>query len=89
MAQLSVIQGRIYDQLYSPLAHQLPEADILRSIRALDEQLEEWRLSLPVAIRPTISTTPAMEDLKLKDPAAAVSDGWEKNLQIYRDTIRA
>lgn len=67
MAQLSVIQGRIYDQLYSPLAHQLPEADILRSIRALDEQLEEWRLSLPVAIRPTISTTPAMGDLKLKE----------------------
>ncbi|KAJ5962319.1 hypothetical protein N7501_007260 [Penicillium viridicatum] len=76
MAQLSVIQGRIYDQLYSPLAHQLPEADILRSIRALDEQLEEWRLSLPVAIRPTISTTLAMEDLKLKEYSMLFQIQW-------------
>ncbi|KAJ5741523.1 hypothetical protein N7533_010932 [Penicillium manginii] len=64
MVQLSVIQGRIYDQLYTPSAHQLVEADVLRNIRALDEQLEKWRLSLPVTIRPTTSTITTANDVK-------------------------
>jgi len=64
MVQLSVIQGRIYDQLYSPSAYQQTEADLLRNIRALDDHLENWRLSLPVPVRPTTSPIATANDLK-------------------------
>ncbi|KAL6916230.1 hypothetical protein FSST1_007725 [Fusarium sambucinum] len=53
--RLSIIKSRIHDDLYSMSALRQPEAEILRRIRYLDEELEVWRLTLPLDHRPTLS----------------------------------
>jgi hypothetical protein len=53
--RLSKMKSRIYEDLYSMSALRQPEAEVLRRIRCLDEELEMWRLTLPVDHRPTLS----------------------------------
>ncbi|CAG7555196.1 unnamed protein product [Fusarium equiseti] len=53
--RLSIIKSRIYEDLYSMIAARQPEAEILRRIRYLDDELEVWRLTLPPDHRPTLS----------------------------------
>ncbi|CAF3430419.1 unnamed protein product [Fusarium graminearum] len=53
--RLSIIKSRIHDDLYSMSALRQSEAEILRRIRYLDEELEVWRLTLPLDHRPTLS----------------------------------
>ncbi|RBR14460.1 uncharacterized protein FIESC28_07696 [Fusarium coffeatum] len=53
--RLSIIKSRIYEDLYSMSAASQPEAEILRRIRYLDEELEVWRLTLAPDHRPTLS----------------------------------
>ena len=58
MTRLSIIQGQIFDRLYSARALQQNEAELLGTIRVLDMQLEDWRTSLPASIRPSLSPSP-------------------------------
>ncbi|PWY76499.1 hypothetical protein BO94DRAFT_206434 [Aspergillus sclerotioniger CBS 115572] len=58
MTRLSIIQGHIFDRLYSARALQQNEAELLGAIRVLDAQLEDWRSSLPASIRPSLSPSP-------------------------------
>ncbi|CAJ0550147.1 Ff.00g100770.m01.CDS01 [Fusarium sp. VM40] len=53
--RLSKMKSRIYEDLYSMSALTQPEAEVLRRIRCLDEELEMWRLTLPIDHRPTLS----------------------------------
>ncbi|KAL4912911.1 hypothetical protein BDW62DRAFT_215983 [Aspergillus aurantiobrunneus] len=53
--QLSLIKSRIYTALYSYQGLQKPDAEIIRIIRELDDELEQWRLSIPSDLRPTLS----------------------------------
>jgi hypothetical protein len=53
--RLSIIKSRIYEDLYSMSASRQQQAEILRRIRYLDEDLEVWRLTLPLDHRPTLS----------------------------------
>ncbi|KAL6239745.1 hypothetical protein BDW75DRAFT_227080 [Aspergillus navahoensis] len=53
--RLGVIKARAYSALYSFRAMKKTDAEILRDIRELDDELERWRLSLPVRWRPTLS----------------------------------
>ncbi|KAL4742815.1 hypothetical protein BDV11DRAFT_202467 [Aspergillus similis] len=53
--RLSVIKARAYSALYSFKAMKKTDAEILKDIRELDDELERWRLSLPVKWRPTLS----------------------------------
>ncbi|KAL3436209.1 hypothetical protein BDV09DRAFT_184381 [Aspergillus tetrazonus] len=53
--RLSVIKARAYSALYSFKAMKKTDAEILKDIRELDDELERWRLSLPVRWRPTLS----------------------------------
>ncbi|RDW78587.1 putative C6 transcription factor [Aspergillus mulundensis] len=53
--RLGVIKSRAYSALYSFKAMKKTDAEILRDIRELDDELERWRLSLPVRWRPTLS----------------------------------
>ncbi|RAK97311.1 fungal specific transcription factor domain-containing protein, partial [Aspergillus ibericus CBS 121593] len=55
--QLSILMSKIYTELYTPEALRKSDIEILRTIRALDGELEEWRLSMPNDIRPTIHAT--------------------------------
>lgn len=53
--RLTMIKSRAYNSLYSARALQKSDAELLRDIRELDNDLERWRISLPVGFRPTIS----------------------------------
>ncbi|KJK64652.1 fungal transcription factor regulatory middle homology region [Aspergillus parasiticus SU-1] len=52
--KLSLIMSRVYSELYEPQSLKKPDTETLRTIRALDDELEEWRLSIPRACRPTL-----------------------------------
>ncbi|KAI9925272.1 hypothetical protein MW887_006199 [Aspergillus wentii] len=53
--RLSIIKSRAYSALYSFKALQKSDAEILKEIRELDDELERWRLSVPLEWRPTLS----------------------------------
>ncbi|KAL7813370.1 hypothetical protein V8C26DRAFT_405728 [Trichoderma gracile] len=66
---LSQLKSRAYDALYSPMAHRKTQSELLESIRNLDESLEQWRLSIPPDIRPTLTfseTTPVSADVSMQ-----------------------
>lgn len=53
--RLIKIKSRAYGVFYGPGALCKSDIDVLRSIRELDNTLEEWRLSIPPRYRPNIS----------------------------------
>ncbi|KAK9485650.1 hypothetical protein V1527DRAFT_466489 [Lipomyces starkeyi] len=53
--RLTMIKSRAYTALYSARALQKSDAELLKDIRELDDDLEKWRTSLPQKFRPTIS----------------------------------
>jgi hypothetical protein len=60
--RLSIIKSRTQSHLYSVSAMQKSDADLLKSIRELDDELEEWRLSIPPQWRPTMSFSQETSD---------------------------
>lgn len=54
--RLSLVKERTCRLLYSQKAAKLSDGEILQYIRQLDHELEQWRLSVPVSIRPRLST---------------------------------
>ncbi|CAK96324.1 hypothetical protein M747DRAFT_311751 [Aspergillus niger ATCC 13496] len=52
--RLSMLKSRIYEGLYSAVSLYQSASQLLSSIRALDETLEQWRVSLPSDFRPTL-----------------------------------
>ena len=60
--RLSVLKSRAYSSLYSFKALQKTDADLLKEIRELDDDLEQWRLSVPLEWRPTLSFSHEMPD---------------------------
>ncbi|KAG4432131.1 hypothetical protein IFR05_012386 [Cadophora sp. M221] len=56
--RLSILKSRIQSSLYSILALRKTDTELLRSVRELDAELEQWRVSLPAVIRPTVSFSP-------------------------------
>ncbi|KAE8421725.1 hypothetical protein BDV36DRAFT_43061 [Aspergillus pseudocaelatus] len=52
--KLSLVMSRVYSELYEPHSLQKSDTEILRTIRALDDELEAWRLSIPKTCRPTL-----------------------------------
>ncbi|PYH92486.1 Zn(II)2Cys6 transcription factor [Aspergillus ellipticus CBS 707.79] len=60
--RLSIIKSRAYSALYSFRGLKKTDAEILKEIRELDDELEEWRLSIPLAWRPTLSFSTEIPD---------------------------
>ncbi|KGO51795.1 Transcription factor, fungi [Penicillium expansum] len=60
--RLSMIKSRAHRELYSVSCLQKSDAELLKSIRELDDALEEWRLSVPPRWRPTMSFSPETSD---------------------------
>jgi hypothetical protein len=54
---LSIIKSKAYSALYSTRAVAKTDAELLRDIRELDDDLERWRLSIPLTHRPTLAFT--------------------------------
>ncbi|KAE8159680.1 hypothetical protein BDV40DRAFT_272501 [Aspergillus tamarii] len=52
--KLSLVMSRVYSELYEPHSLKKSDTEILRTIRALDDELEEWRRSIPKTCRPTL-----------------------------------
>lgn len=52
MATLSLLQGRIYNKLYSAKAATRSTLERLQWVSTLDEELQEWKDGLPMEIRP-------------------------------------
>jgi hypothetical protein len=53
--RLSIIKSRAYSALYSFRGLQKTDAELLKEIRELDDELERWRMSVPPEWRPTLS----------------------------------
>ncbi|OQD81585.1 hypothetical protein PENANT_c026G09190 [Penicillium antarcticum] len=60
--RLSIIKARAHRELYSVSSLRKSDAELLKSIRVLDDELEEWRLSVPPAWRPTMSFSSETSD---------------------------
>ncbi|KAJ5173489.1 transcriptional regulator family: Fungal Specific TF [Penicillium coprophilum] len=60
--RLSIIKARAHRELYSVSCLQKSDAELLKSIRELDDALEEWRLSVPPIWRPTVSFSSETSD---------------------------
>ncbi|CAI7673772.1 unnamed protein product [Penicillium viridicatum] len=60
--RLSMIKARAHRELYSVSCLQKSDAELLKSIRELDDALEEWRLSVPPKWRPTMSFSSETSD---------------------------
>lgn len=52
LAQFSQIEGKVYVQLYSAKASRQTDQEILNTIGELDQELERWKESVPIEIRP-------------------------------------
>ena len=52
MCEFTIIEGRVYKQLYSTKATKKSDGELLSAIGELDYQLEEWKDSIPVDFRP-------------------------------------
>ncbi|KAK0389923.1 hypothetical protein NLU13_3496 [Sarocladium strictum] len=53
--RLSHLKEKVSRRLYSAQAVKKTNAELLRDIRELDEELEAWRLSIPAIFRPALS----------------------------------
>ncbi|EFW99469.1 c6 zinc finger domain containing protein [Grosmannia clavigera kw1407] len=52
--RLVIIKSKTYRMLYSAAALRKPDAELVRDIRELDEEVERWRLSVPAYTRPQL-----------------------------------
>ncbi|KAL4749497.1 hypothetical protein BDW72DRAFT_204674 [Aspergillus terricola var. indicus] len=62
--RLSMIKARAFTALYSYNGLRKSDAELIRSIREIDEELECWRTSLPPHLRPQLSFMPKHEKPK-------------------------
>ncbi|KJK60591.1 fungal transcription factor regulatory middle homology region [Aspergillus parasiticus SU-1] len=58
VARMAIIQSQIYRRLYSVVAQNKTDAELLSTIRDLDQLLEEWKLSIPTDVRPSLTHRP-------------------------------
>ncbi|KAI9151535.1 ABC-transporter-regulating transcription factor [Paramyrothecium foliicola] len=57
-----ILKSKICRMLFSETAFQKSEVEILTNVRQLDEELEQWRLSVPVEWRPGLSHSEASSE---------------------------
>ncbi|RMZ91352.1 hypothetical protein DV736_g1379, partial [Chaetothyriales sp. CBS 134916] len=53
--RLSMIKSRAFNNLYSVHAVQKSDTELLRTIIELDDELEQWRISVPASWRPPLA----------------------------------
>lgn len=63
--RLSIIKARAHRELYTVSSLRKSDAVLLKSIRELDDELEEWRLSVPPKWRPTMSFSSETSDANM------------------------
>lgn len=69
---LCMIKERVFRLLYSPQAPGVSDSQLVLNMRHLDNELEQWRLSLPAELRPRLSV---LADQPLMTPGTGSSHG--------------
>ena len=54
---LNMIKERVFHLLYSPQASGVSDSQLVLNMRHLDDELEQWRLSVPADLRPRLSVS--------------------------------
>lgn len=54
---LTIIKSKVHTKLYSPHSLSKDDTHLFRTIRELDEELENWRMAVPASVRPQLSVT--------------------------------
>ncbi|GAB1204999.1 hypothetical protein APSETT445_003665 [Aspergillus pseudonomiae] len=57
-ARMAIIQSQIYRRLYYVVARNKTDSELLSTIRDLDQLLEDWKLSIPMDARPSLTHRP-------------------------------
>lgn len=52
MCELSIVESRVYNRLYSTKATKQSDGELLNTIGELDQELEEWKDRIPIDFRP-------------------------------------
>lgn len=65
MIKFSRITGKIYAKLYSASAARQTDTELLTTIGNLDEELEEWRMSVPEEYRPGCELEPKHDGIMI------------------------
>ncbi|KAH8671688.1 hypothetical protein BX600DRAFT_459547 [Xylariales sp. PMI_506] len=68
--RLSIIKSKAIKLLYSVQARRKTDAELLRDIRELDDQLEQWRQVIHPRFRPSLASQ--MEDASSMGPSASI-----------------
>jgi hypothetical protein len=79
MARLAILEGRVYSKLYSARCQSMPEADRLIWVGRLDAELQQWRNSIAVGIRP--------EEARIICPKMALIDVMVMHLEYFNCLI--
>ncbi|KAL1843555.1 hypothetical protein VTJ49DRAFT_1148 [Mycothermus thermophilus] len=66
--RLDMIKSRTYTMLYSARAMRKSDAELIRDIRQLDDELEAWRMSVPLGFRPSLSLREQQVQPDLSEP---------------------
>jgi hypothetical protein len=56
MLQLLIIKSRVLRVLYSPAAADATDTELLKSVRELDDEVEQWRQAVPQWYRPSLQS---------------------------------
>ncbi|KAG5993089.1 hypothetical protein E4U43_003589 [Claviceps pusilla] len=65
--RLSMVKSKALQTLYSCTSLRMSDAELLKTIRELDEDLESWRMSIPETFSPSLSIR---KDVKLAQDAS-------------------
>ncbi|CAH0028094.1 unnamed protein product [Clonostachys rhizophaga] len=88
--RLSIIGEEAFRLLYSPTALKMNDAELLLRIRQLDDQLENWRLTVPSEFRPRLSIPPDRPFLPDRTKANFLPSVFRLQLQLdYHYTLTA
>lgn len=52
MCELSIVESRVYNRLYSTTATKQSDGELLNTIGELDQELEDWKDRIPIDFRP-------------------------------------
>lgn len=65
---LTIIKSEVYAKLYSPHSLRKDDTHLFRTIRELDEELENWRMAVPAIVRPQLSVTHEVPGIVTQHP---------------------
>lgn len=77
---LSLLKEKIFRLLYSPSALLIMDNELLSRIRLLDDELEDWRLSMPHELRPRLPSLQNDHLLRLRSTQRF--SGYLRSIQL-------